>query len=64
MSMRLATEITHVHRLAAGVYNMVLGSMSINTHSTIRHCKSMLVTRPIIHILDTSTWVVLHTRLN
>src|SRR3984893_3151832 len=38
--------------------------MSINTHGTIPHCKSMLATRSIIHILDTLTRSPLHSRLD
>src|SRR6201984_975269 len=37
--------------------------MSINTHGIIPHCKSMLATRPTIHVLDTLSWLPLHSRL-
>jgi hypothetical protein len=43
MEMRLASEITHAHP-CRGIYNMVPESISIVTHGTIPHCKSMLVT--------------------
>ena len=38
--------------------------MSINTHSIIPHCKSVLSTRSLIQIFDTLTWSSFYGRLD